>query len=95
MRLIFAFLMLFFSVSLSAQLNEKNVFVDVKVNETTQIEVNSLIIPTIKSHDYSLTDSIGFDPVPTSPNTYVLNYQSTSGYLGDISTVIELSLIHI
>ncbi len=89
MRLIFAFIVLFFSASLSAQLNEKTLFVDVKVNETTQIEINSLIIPTIKSHDYSLTDSIGFDPVPTSTNTYVLNYQSASGYLGDISTVIE------
>ena len=78
-----------FTMTLSAQLNEKHVFVDVKVHETTQIVVNSLIIPTVKTHNYTLTDTFGFDNIPVSPNTYVLNYQSADGYFGDITTVIE------
>ena len=89
MRIIVLSFFLCLATTLSAQLNEKHQFVDVKQGETEVITINSVIIPTIKIHDYSLTDSIGFNPVPVAPNTYELNYKAISGYLGDISTVIE------
>ena len=89
MRLIIALLFLFSAASLSGQHNDNHIYVDVKEQVMEAITINSLSPPKIKVHNYALTDSIGFDPNPIATNSYVLNFQSKAGYLGDISTVVE------
>ena len=89
MKFFNAFFLLIFTYSLSAQLNEKHIYVDAKSGVLESIIVNSDYLPTLQNHDYSTTDSISFLSTPVSPGQYQLDFKSAPGYIGDAETTIE------
>ena len=84
-----ALFLLLLTSSLSAQLNDKHLFVDAKTNVLESIIINSDHLPSLQNHDYSTTDSISFVSNPVSPGQYQLDYKSAFGYTGDVVTTIE------
>ncbi len=88
MRFLVASFFCFITLSLSAQFNAQQIYVDAKTNSLEQLEIKSLFVPVAIDHDDTLTDVFGFDPNPQG-NLYTLDFQSIAGYTGDLSTVIE------
>ncbi len=89
MRFFLALILSFTITCLGAQLNDRNLYVDVQEQVLEEIEIKSLLLPKIQIHNYDLTDSIGFDPSQIGSQLYKLNYQSIAGLSGDFKTVIE------
>ena len=88
MRIYLAFILLFSSLLLSAQLNPKHIFENAKVSELNTIYINSYgWAPTVTRHPDSGSDTLDVDYV--SPNLYALNFGPTNGFIGDTELTIE------
>lgn len=89
MRLFLALIFVLFASALSAQLNDKHIYVDVETNILEEVYINSLFKPEPLNASQSLGQVLAVDPDPVSPGVYKLEYQSFPGFTGDIVLVME------
>lgn len=88
MRLLLASIFVFFSLSLSSQLNEHTIYVDTKAGSWEQLEILSSQLPLPVFYDSLAIDSLNFDATATN-DLYLLNYKTKAGVLGDTKIILE------
>ena len=92
MRLLLTFMFVLSSLFLSAQLNDRHIYLNEKVDELSSVEIQSKIFPpnvTNNGLPGSGYDSLSVEPVTGSPNTYTVNFEPPNGFMGDTEIRIE------
>ncbi len=89
MRLIIVTILLVFSFSLSAQLNDEKIYVDTKAGIWESVYFNSSQLPKVLDFDSLAIDSIDFDATSPGSSLFVLNYKTKPAVYGDSKIIIE------
>ena len=89
MRLFLAFVFVLLTCSLSAQLNDKYIYVDAETNALEEVYINSLFKPDALNQTPNIAEVLGVDPMEVSPGVYKLDFKSIVGFTGDLSVVVE------
>jgi len=85
-KYLLACILAFTTLSLSAQLNPRDIYVNAKANEVSTINVQSLLSP-----NFTIYPQSGYDTLYIHPGSsgFEVKYDPTSGFIGDETIVIE------
>lgn len=82
----------FVTIILSAQLNPRHIYVNEKIDVANQVEIQSLTFPpTVTNNGFpdSGRDTLSITPVSGVANTYTVNFDPPSDFIGDTEIIIE------
>ena len=89
MRSVLLVFVLFLSQTLSAQLNEEQIYIDTKVDTWESVAINSSQLPKVLKFDSLSIGPIDFDATAIGIDLYQLNYRTKANAVGDSKIIIE------